>query len=269
MLPLKLAVVAVVAAVAGLHSAPKQYYLALGDSLAYGIQPAKATAGLPPSGFHTGYVDVFAKRLRGLSPAIRVVNYSCPGESTRTFVAGHCPWLDEAQPLHDPWKGNEEAAALAFLRAHRGQVSPITITLGGNDVAQFSEACGDDLACTRRKAPAALRQFGARLAGILGRIRAAAPDAVVVVTGVWNFDLAHLAATDALHRTLNDTIAHDAAGVKARFAPLVPIFNPPGGVAKRKARLCALTFICSMNDPHPTDAGYRAIADAVWKASGY
>jgi hypothetical protein len=68
---------------------------------------------------------------------------------------------------------------------------------------------------------------------------------------------------------LNAALARAAAGVSARFAPLVPIFNPRGNVAKRKARLCKLTFICSRGDPHPTDAGYRAIAAAVWKASGY
>jgi len=40
-------------------------------------------------------------------------------------------------------------------------------------------------------------------------------------------------------------------------------------VPSQKARLCALTFICSKGDPHPTDAGYRAMADAVMAASGY
>jgi lysophospholipase L1-like esterase len=45
---------------------PQRYYLALGDSITYGFQPAKF--GLPPSGFDTGYVDVFAARLRALAP---------------------------------------------------------------------------------------------------------------------------------------------------------------------------------------------------------
>ena len=67
---------------------PQAYYLALGDSIAYGVQPPKASAGLPPSGFDTGYVDFFAARLRALAPKIRVVNYGCPGESTKTFIAG-------------------------------------------------------------------------------------------------------------------------------------------------------------------------------------
>ncbi len=45
---------------------PKRYYLALGDSLAYGFQPDKALAGLPPQAFNTGYVDLFAARLTGV-----------------------------------------------------------------------------------------------------------------------------------------------------------------------------------------------------------
>jgi hypothetical protein len=70
----------------GLAQTPGAYYLALGDSMAYGFQPTKAS--LPPSGFRTGYVDVFAARLRALAPKIRIVNYGCPGESTRPFVGG-------------------------------------------------------------------------------------------------------------------------------------------------------------------------------------
>src|SRR2546423_13818243 len=111
------------------YQAPQAYYLALGDSIAYGIQPAKVSAGLPPSGFRTGYVDVFAARLRALAPKVRVVNYGCPGESTRTFIDGGCPWLAEGRRLHDGLKGSPLGAALALLRAHRDQVRPIHLTL--------------------------------------------------------------------------------------------------------------------------------------------
>jgi hypothetical protein len=45
--------------------------------------------------------------------------------------------------------------------------------------------------------------------------------------------------------------------------------NTLGSIAREKARICALTFACSQDDPHPTDAGYRAIAAVVWAASGY
>src|SRR5262245_18377386 len=84
---------------AAVEQTPKTFYLALGDSIAYGIQPGKADRGLPPSGYRTGYVDVFAARLRKLSPKLRVVNYSCPGESTITYVRGSCPWLAEGRKL--------------------------------------------------------------------------------------------------------------------------------------------------------------------------
>ena len=94
-------------------SPPQSYYLALGDSIAYGFQPAKAKAGLPPSRFNTGYVDVFAARLRTIAPKIRVVNYGCPGESTKTFIHGGCPGRRDVKGLHDAFKGAQLDAALA------------------------------------------------------------------------------------------------------------------------------------------------------------
>jgi hypothetical protein len=50
---------------------------------------------------------------------------------------------------------------------------------------------------------------------------------------------------------------------------MYPVFSPVGNPARAKARICALTFICSKGDPHPTDAGYRAMATAFLAASGY
>jgi lysophospholipase L1-like esterase len=263
-----LSVVALVGA-ASVFAPPGDYYLALGDSLTYGLQPDKVDAGLPPSGFRTGYVDVFADRLRALSPGIRVVNYGCPGETTQTFVDGGCPWLLGGRPLHDSFRGAQLRAALAFLRAHPGRVDPITLTLGGNDVAAFLSACNDNLACARARAPRAIVAFASRLTSILRQLRAAAPKAEVIVTGLWNNDVARLRETDPLLRPLDLTMARLTAGARARFADLFRVFNPQGSVAREKARICAYTFVCSRGDGHPTDAGYRAIAAAVLAASGY
>ena len=250
-------------------SAPQSYYLALGDSVAYGAQPAKMSAGLPPSGFNTGYVDVFANRLRTIAPKIRVVNYSCPGESTKTFVAGGCPGRRDVRGLHDSFRGAQLDAALAFLRTHPDQVSPITLTLWGNDFVELADACKGDLACVQARAPRAFAQLGSRLAAIVKQLRAAAPDAVIVLTGAWNFIVDDLEHTDPLIRSVDATIARSAAAGKARFAKVFPVFNPQGSIAREKAKVCALTFICSRDDVHPTDAGYRAISAAVWAASGY
>src|SRR5436305_1963363 len=40
---------------------PKGYYLALGDSFAYGYQPAKGNAGLPASSFSSGLLRLMRR----------------------------------------------------------------------------------------------------------------------------------------------------------------------------------------------------------------
>jgi lysophospholipase L1-like esterase len=244
---------------------PRGYYLALGDSLAYGLQPAKLDS--PPSASHTGYVDVFAARLRTQAPKIHVVNYGCPGETTSTFAKGGCPWLP-LRRLHQAFQGSQMSAALAFLSAHRGRVSPITVSLGGNDLGQFADSCRGSWACVQARAPRATVAFAARLDSILRRLRAAAPQADIIVTGLWDDDVNELTRNTPIYRTLNQAIARTAARSGAHFADMLPLFNPAGSVAKEKARICALTFRCSEADGHPTNAGYQAMAAAILAASG-
>ena len=254
---------------AAAYGSPGSYYLALGDSMTYGIQPNKVKPGAGPSAFHTGYVDVFAARLRKLSAGIHVVNYGCPGESTVTFVRGGCPAFADHVTLHDTFRGSQLKAALSFLRAHPGDVSPITVTLYGNDwLPVLLDTCKGDITCARKHAPSATTSFGSRLASIVERLRAAAPTADIVVTGAWNPDPNQLQQLGPVYRGLEASIAHAATASHARIARMLPVFNPPGSLQSRKARLCALTFICSKGDPHPTDAGYRAMAGAVAAAAG-
>jgi lysophospholipase L1-like esterase len=249
---------------AATYGSPGSYYLALGDSMTYGFQPTKAKPGAAPSAFHTGYVDLFAARLRKLSAGIQVVNYGCPGESTATFVRGGCPAFSDHVKLHDTFRGSQLKAALSFLRAHPGDVSPITVTLYGNDwLPVLLDTCNGDVTCARKHAPSATASFGSRLVSIVEKLRAAAPTADIVVTGAWNPDPNQLQQLGPVYRGLEASIARAATASHARIARMLPVFNPPGTLQSRKARLCALTFICSKGDPHPTDAGYRAMAGAV------
>ena len=49
---------------------------------------------------------------------------------------------------------------------------------------------------------------------------------------------------------------------------MLPVFNPSGWMSEpREPGSAAFTFICSEGDPHPTDAGYQAMAEAVMRAS--
>ena len=240
-------------------STPRSYYLALGDSIAYGFQPDKAEA--PPSAVDTGYVDGFAARLRKLTPKIRVVNYGCPGETTVSFTRGGCPWVAEGNKLHDAFQGSQLKAALSFLQAHPGEVSPISLTLWGNDLFPLSEKGKD--------APSEIASVASRLNSILKQLRAAAPDAEIIVTGGWDPEADQLEQTEPAYRSLDRAIARTAAASRADVAKTFAVFNPPGSAHARRARLCSLTFICSKGDVHPTDAGYRAMAGAFLAASGF
>jgi hypothetical protein len=68
---------------------------------------------------------------------------------------------------------------------------------------------------------------------------------------------------------LNASIADVAATNRARFADPFPIFNPQGDPAAELQAICTLTLLCTQNDSHPSDAGYRALADVVFDASQY
>jgi lysophospholipase L1-like esterase len=263
-------VVAVLLALAGVamsgtsarpvYRSPQSYYLALGDSIAYGFQPTKANAA--PAAVDTGYVDLFASRLRKLSPKLDVVNYGCPGESAVTFARGGCDWLKHGGKLHDQFRGSQLKAALSFLRAHSGEVSPITVTLWGNDLPL-------PLSQNAKRAPSAITSFARRFSSILRQLRVAAPNAEIIVTGAWNPEADRLAESEELYRSVDAAIRRSATASRARIANMFKALDGPGNARAQRARLCALTFYCSKGDQHPTDAGYRAMADAFMTASGY
>lgn len=246
---------------------PKRYYLALGDSIAFGLQFHKATPGAPASAF-SGYVDILASRLSSIRPGLELVNYGCPGETTTTFMNGGCLWTATGGPLHDPYQGSQLNAAVRFLSTHRGQVSPITLHVVGNDVAEFVASCGGDLICIEQNAPAAFSAFSLRLQAILRTLRAAAPDAELIVTSGWNPRVDLIPQTDPLYQVLLNAMRNVAAAERARFVDLTNSFNP-NPTSARLAALCALTLTCSRGDSHPSDAGYAAIAEAIFGASGY
>jgi hypothetical protein len=196
------------------------------------------------------------------------VNYGCPGETTASFMSGGCPWTATGGPLHDPYQGSQLKAAVRFLSAHRGQVSPITLHVFGNDVSEFVASCGGDLSCIQQNSPAAIKAFSSRLQTILRTLREVAPDAEIIVTSGWNPRVDLIPQTDPLFQALVSAMRNVTAAERTRFVDLTTIFNP-NPTSARLTALCALTLTCSRSDSHPSDAGYLAIAEAIFGASGY
>jgi lysophospholipase L1-like esterase len=97
---------------------PATYYLALGDSLSQGVQPDAAGVSEPTQ---DGYANQLYATLHRSQPGLRLVKLGCPGETTGTMIhGGICRYQG----------GSQLAAAVSFLRAHRGHVSLITLTSG-------------------------------------------------------------------------------------------------------------------------------------------
>lgn len=244
-------------------------YLALGDSLAFGYSQAKFNSLYPnenPADFETGYVNDFGDVLKVFSPRLQVVNDGCPGETTESFIKGPCAY-QLAFPLHHPYAAGPGSSqlsdALAYLEAHPGRVNPITIDIGANDALGLIEgACKLEPACIAAGAPAVFAKVGGNLALILGQLRAAAPHAQIVVLGLYNPFGETIAGGDALTAKLNEVMAGVAAGVGARFADPLPVFNPPG--ALEAPTICLLTNMCTpLRDIHPTDLGYAVLGGLV------
>ena len=151
---------------------------------------------------------------------------------------------------------------MGFLRAHPGKVSPITVTLWGNDLPI-------PLSQNAKRAPSAIASFEKRFDSILRQLRAAAPTSEIIVTGAWNPEADNLVDAQPLYRSVDAAIGRSAAAARARVANMFAALDGSRSIFAQKARLCRLTFFCSKGDPHPTDAGYRAMAEAFIAASGY
>jgi len=251
---------------AGARTAPS--YLALGDSLAFGYSQAKFNSLFPnenPAAYDTGYVDDFGKLVGLVEPGLRTINDGCPGETTESFIHGPCQY-QLAFPLHHPYVGGPTSSqlsdALAYLGAHPGTVSPITIDIGANDALAVNNECHSEPACIAARAPALLAHIGANLGLILAQLRGGAPHAQIIVLGLYNPFGTNLAGANQLTVAINEVMAADAASVGARFANPFPVFNPGG--ALEQPTLCLLTNICTpLKDIHPTDLGYAVLAGIV------
>ena len=138
---------------------PATYYLALGDSLSQGVQP-DAAGGDVETG--QGYADQLYAALLPAHPGLRLVKLGCPGETSKTMIdGGICRYPG----------GSQLAAAVAFLRAHRGRMFLITIDIGAND----PEDCGSESMSPSMPLTAPPAVSWAAGTGQGGQLRAARP----------------------------------------------------------------------------------------------
>lgn len=250
------------------------YYLALGDSLSRGVQPDATGTSVET---RDGYPDQVYAVLHKTRSALQLVKLGCPGETTSTMIdGGICRYSG----------GSQLAAAVAFLRAHRGRILLVSIDIGAND----PERCGTQPSLSQLAGCAAhgIPQAVAHLSTILARLKAAAPDVRIVgmnyylpALAAWRAGLpGHLVAWAAVklavvyNHLLDDVYAKAGARVADVFAAFETTnFASQGAALPRNVTLlCQWTWACA--DPprgpnqHANQAGYQVIARTFLQASG-
>jgi lysophospholipase L1-like esterase len=243
---------------------PRTFYLALGDSLAWGYQPNWDIV--------QGYAeDLYLHLLRRstffhLPPqgTLFEINMACSGETAATFIAGGCPF---AQFKKYPYAGPQLTAALTFIRQHRGQVSPVTIDIGANDLLPLvnPSTCAE-------QAPAvvtqALATFDANFSRILAQLRTALQGTGDLVT--MNYYFPYQNQCPNLLPDVELFNQHLASDAQQNGVPVVDVFSAFGGAAVPNPNLCRYTWICSKyHDIHATTQGHAVIAAAFEATLGY
>ena len=272
----------------GRHGGPV-YYVALGDSLAQGVQPA--TPPLPPGvalgqsiETNAGYAnDLYAHYQRAFGGALRLLKLGCPGETSTSMLTG------AGSPCPYP-QGSQLAAALAFITAHRSQVKLITIDIGANDVDGCTTAAGISTSCVTQGVDAVAHN----LPLILGALRHAAGQGTVIagmnlydpflteyLTGAVGQQVA--AASVAIDQSFNQLLDQNYRAFGVRAADVQDAFSTTdstttvplpgvGTVPLNVARICEWTWMCAPApvgpNIHANATGYRHIATAFEQAIG-
>jgi lysophospholipase L1-like esterase len=250
--------------------APASYYLALGDSLAQGVQPDAAGTSVPTG---QGYANVLYTALRRHGSGLRLVKLGCLGETTATMIHGGI--------CHYPG-GSQLAAAVSFLRAHRGHVTLITLDIGANDPEACLNASISQIAsCVSRFLPQArsdLRTILARLRQAAAGTRTIAMNYYLPALAQWRHGLAgeliarvgELATSGyngvltGIYQSYGVAVANVfGAFHTADFSPQVSVAGL-GMLPRNVATICQWTWECAPAprgpNQHPNQAGYQVIA---------
>lgn len=245
---------------ANLHASllgPKQHYLALGDSLAYGYQP--------DLDFSDGYADDFYSNLK-LHGTSSFANMGCPAETSSTFINGGCTFSLIRKYIYF---SNQLDAAVDYLHYYAGQVSPVTLDIGANDI----------LPDINKSTCAISPNFQTHLQTVdnnLKKVILPALKSALTVNGRVTGDLLIMNYYDPYQNRCPKTIPyiqmvnqHLAADVVG-YGNIVDVFSAFGGAASPNPNTCNYTWICSIfSDIHATDKGYSVIANAFEARAGY
>ncbi len=218
---------------------PGGVYLALGDSIAAG-------EGASDAG-QTSYVALVAQALEAeLSEAPELVLFAVGGHTTQDLI--------------------DQQLAPALGRIGQGNVRLVTITIGGNDLFQYSADPDCVLDPTDPDCPleAGLIDVERRLDRILGDLRAAGPETAIVIEVYPQLFSGSGHMFERQAETAFNLLNGVITSVARRHGVLVA--DPRPAFEGRSTKLTHI--LDEPEDFHPNDAGHRAIAAAFLEVLG-
>jgi lysophospholipase L1-like esterase len=246
-------------------------YLALGDSVTFGIDPS-TPASLTPSFADQGFVRPFADSLASRNGGIRpgVLNLGISGELSTSFFTGIIPpgWttvpelnLNYSSSLSTP-QNALMISSIKAIHAAGNSVGYASFLIGSNDIFYLVGTPAFQNASAADQQAMIAATFGtiqSNYLTVLGELKMLAPEATILLPGYYNpfpsFAPEH-AFYDSLLAVFNPLVKADAAAFGAKFVDLAPLFA---------GRELELTNIGS-GDVHPDQAGYAVIAGALAQA---
>ncbi len=252
-------------------SAGTSYYLALGDSFTFGIDPTTPSS-LVPSHADQGFVKRLADYLgqvNGVRPM--VANLAISGELASSFYdtisppgwtvrwpEGNLNYTDTSVSQND-----QMLATIAGIHAGGGSIDYVSLLFGGNDLQYLAATPAFQAATFPEQVvmvQAALAMIQSNYLTALTEIKTLAPEAKILLPGYAD-PFAVLGPSFAVYGlaidALNSIIAQDAAYFGASYVDLKTPFV---------GRELELTNIGNF-DVHPNQAGYAVIAQAIEAAA--
>jgi hypothetical protein len=155
----------------------------LGDSVSFGLDPNLLIGPTAPSPFaFVGYPETIAAFTNLLQPK-KLVNASCPGETSGSFVLPGKADLgchDRGPQGQDPFKtaiglkatydGTQLEYAVSQLSSNK-HINLVTLSIGANDFLLLVKTCASDSTCIGQGINGMFETYGANLTTILSTIR--------------------------------------------------------------------------------------------------
>ncbi len=248
---------------------PRQYYLALGDSLARGAQPNSSGTTVPTN---KGYANDLMASEKSHFKGLTLKELGCLDESTTTMIKGGiCKYS----------KGSQLKQALAFLHQHKGHIAFVTIDIGANDIDNCVSGGVVDLACVAK----GVKHIQKNIPKIAAALRKAVGNKVPII-GMTYYD-PFLAAwlqgpsgqvlagqSQALAKSVNTDIIKAYKPSRVKIANVAIAFKTYTPLSKTTTfhhqqvpvavvQVCKLTWMCAPSprgpNIHATVKGYKLI----------